>query len=108
MSRMICISTPRVKATRKSARPAAPFGAGIMTRRQPYTAAEYASTGELFSDYGDWAAPMLAGLETCECCGRPVERGELHHGLCDCCESRAIEASQASLYLSAGLGYASH
>lgn len=106
MSRIVALSTPRVKPTRHTGRPVAPFGQGILTRRQPFTAAEYASTGELFADYGDWAALMLAGLESCECCNRPVRKGELHGGLCDCCESRAEEATVASMYLGAGLGYA--
>lgn len=108
MSRIIAISTLKVKATRHSARPVATFGEGVFTRRQPFTAAEYAATGELFSDYGDWAALMLAGKEACEACGRPVHRGELRHGLCDCCEARAEEASMASLYYGAGLAYACH
>lgn len=113
MSRIMCASTPRVKPVRKSPRPAAPFGAGIFpARRQRFepTAEERAWAAAEFSDYDGWEGRLIAGLEACICeaCSRPVRSGELHHGLCDVCESAAEDASMASLYGSAGLGFCSH
>jgi hypothetical protein len=39
---IIVLTRPRVKPTRRTARPARPFGTGIFERRMPYTAADLA------------------------------------------------------------------
>lgn len=101
MSRIICTSDVKVKSSRRTARPAAPFGAGVFARFQP-SAADQAWAAQAFGVDADWDVRLAAGVETCECCGRPVELG----GLCDACETRAEEATMASLYYGAGLGYA--
>ncbi len=36
MSRMICIATPRIKPTRRSVRPDAPFAAGLAIKPSPF------------------------------------------------------------------------
>lgn len=111
MSRMMVVSTPKIKPVRRTPRPAAPFGQGILpARRERFepSAADRAWAAQVFSADGDWAGRLASGLETCECCGRPVERGGLVGGLCGVCETRALDASMASMYLGAGLAYASH
>jgi hypothetical protein len=107
MSRIIAIPTRKVKAVRKTARPSAPFGAGILprtTRFEP-TDEDRAAAAQLFADDCDWDARMASGLETCGACGRPVEPCDLECGLCCECLSRAEEATMASQYAGVGLGW---
>jgi hypothetical protein len=97
----------RVKPTRHTARPAAPFGAGIHPARirfEPSDDDRRWAAQTFGDDDPDWDARLAAGLETCEACGRPAEPGELECGLCAVCMGRAEGATMASLYYSAGMG----
>jgi hypothetical protein len=42
MTRIIALTRPQVKPTRRTSKPARPFGEGIFTRREPDTAADLA------------------------------------------------------------------
>ena len=88
----------------KSARPF-----GILPRRErrmPFTQADLDWAAQSFGDDDpDWDVRLATGLETCEACGRPTEPGEIECGLCSVCLSRAEEATMASLYYSAGMGW---
>lgn len=108
MSRILVVNTPRVKPTRRSPRTLAPFAAGLFARRERFqpSAEDAAWAAQVFGADADWDVRLMTGLETCEACGRPTPCGALVGGLCEHCEARAEEASQASLYYSAGLGYA--
>jgi hypothetical protein len=105
----IISTTPRrVKPTRHSARPPAPFGAGVFpyrTRFEPSKEDRRWAAQVFGDDDPDWDVRLAAGLETCEACGRPVEPSEMECGLCSVCLSRAEEATMASLYYSAGMGW---
>jgi hypothetical protein len=98
------------KPTRRTARPAAPFGAGLYPTRFVPSDEDLAAVGPLFADVADWDARMAADADgdECEACGRPVERGELEGGLCNVCQCRAEEATMACLYYSAGMGWRSY
>jgi hypothetical protein len=114
---------PKIKPTRRTARPAASFGAGIL-RFAPFavtypdhfepSAEDRAAAAAMFAADADadadWDARMAADAngDRCEVCGRPVERGELLGGLCNVCQCRAEEATMASLYYSAGMGWRSY
>jgi hypothetical protein len=92
---------PMVKTTRRTARPSAPFGAGIdpiRTRFEP-SDEDRAAAAVMFGDDADWDARMAADAngEECEVCGRPVERCELQGGLCNACQIAAEEAAVACL-----------
>jgi hypothetical protein len=104
---MISAKSRRVKPTRRIARPPAPFGAGVYPTRARYEPSDEdrAAAALMFADDADWDARMAAGIETCEACGRPVERGELECGLCCVCMARAEEASVACQYYGAGMGW---
>ena len=104
---MISTKARRVKPTRHSARPAAPFGAGVYPTRTRFEPSEEDRrwAAQSFADDADWEVRLIAGLETCEACGRPVEPGELECGLCSVCMARAEEASMASQYYGAGMGW---
>jgi hypothetical protein len=102
-------------ATRKPAR----FGAGLSVF-VPFAVtapgfiepsdADRAAVGSLFADIADWDARPAADAsgDDCEACGRPVERGELVGGLCNVCQCRAEEATMASQYAAAGMGWKSY
>lgn len=102
----------KIKPTRRPARPAAPFGAGVFPRPTRFEPSDEdrAAAAAMFGDDADWSARMAADAngDDCEACGRPVERGELEGGLCNVCQCRAEEATMASLYYSAGMGWRSY
>jgi hypothetical protein len=105
---IVTIKSHRVKPTRHSARSATPFGAGIYparTRFEPSDDDRRWAAQTFGDDDPDWDVRLACGIETCEACGRPVEPGELEQGLCCECMSRAEEASIASMYYSAGMGW---
>jgi hypothetical protein len=116
---MISTKARNVKPTRRTARPFAPFGAGLV-HYVPFAVAaadfvepsdeDKAAAAALFSADADWSARMAADAngDHCEACGRPVERGELEGGLCNVCQCRAEEATIASLYGSVGMGFRSY
>jgi hypothetical protein len=106
---MTIISTKsrRVKPTRHSARPAAPFGAGVYpkpSRFEPTDEDRRWAAQAFGDDDPDWDVRLADGIE-CEACGRPVEPGELECGLCCVCMTRAEEATMRSQYAGAGLGW---
>jgi hypothetical protein len=109
----------KIKPTRRTARPDAPFGAGILrfvplavTCPDHFEPSELdrAAAAAMFGADADWSARMAADAngDDCEACGRPVGRGELEGGLCNVCQCRAEEATTASLYYSAGMGWRSY
>src|SRR5689334_15828587 len=100
---MISTKSRRVKPTRHSARPAAPFGAGVHPARARFEPSDEdrAAAVLMFADDADWDVRMAAGLEACEACGRPAEPGELEMGLCCVCMTRAEEATMRSQYAGA-------
>jgi hypothetical protein len=102
---MISVEFRRVKPTRHSARPAAPYGAGVYPTRTRFEPSDEdrAAAVLMFADDADWDARMAAGLE-CEACNRPVEPGELEMGLCCVCMTRAEEATMRSQYIGVGMG----
>lgn len=113
MSRILAIPSIKSKPTRRTARPVAPFGSGILPDRpirrprfEP-SPADRQWAAQVFGFDADWDARLAAGLESCVVCSRPVRRGELIGGLCSVCDARAEDASMASLYGSAGLGFRS-
>jgi hypothetical protein len=114
MSRILCTPSLKVKPTRRTARPSAPFGSGILptrrTRKPRFepTAADAAWASQTFGVDADWDAHLTAGFQHCEVCNRPVAKGALVGGLCDRCEARAEDATMASGYFAAGLAYAAH
>jgi hypothetical protein len=107
------------KPTRRTARPDAPFGAGIL-RFVPFAVTcpddfepsdeDKAAAARMFADDADWNARLAADAngEECEACGRPVERGEIEGGLCNTCQCRAEEATMASQYAALGMGFRSY
>lgn len=103
---------PKIKPTRRTARPSAPFGTGVFPRPTRFEPSDEdrAAAAALFADDCDWAARMAADAngDNCEVCGRPVERGELEGGLCSVCQCRAEEATMASQYAAAGMGWRSY
>jgi hypothetical protein len=101
---------PKSKPTRRTARPAAPFGAGVFPRpaRSGPSDADRRWAAQTFGDDADWDVRLAAGLDACEACGRPVGRGELEQGLCDVCMSRAEEHTMASQYAAPGMGWRSY
>jgi hypothetical protein len=100
------------KPARRTARPSAPFGAGVFPRptRSGPSDEDRAAAAAMFGVDADWDARMAADAdgEECEVCGRPVESGELEGGLCNACRCRAEGAAMASLYFSAGMGWRSY
>jgi hypothetical protein len=107
MSRIINFPSRRVKPTRHSVRPSAPFGSGILPRPARFEPPDEdkAAAVLMFADDADWDVLLIAGLEACEACGRPAEPGELECGLCCVCMARAEEASIACQYYGAGMGW---
>jgi hypothetical protein len=109
----------KIKPTRRTARPDAPFGAGIL-RFVPFAVIypdhfepgdeDKAAAAAMFGDDADWDARMAADAngDNCEACNRPVERGELEGGLCNVCQCRAEEATMTSQYAAAGMGWRSY
>jgi hypothetical protein len=104
-----------VKVTRRTPRPDAPFGAGILRfapygGTMPYNVADLEWAAQEFGRDADWDARLAADAngEECHTCGRPVERGELEGGLCNVCQCRAEESTMACLYSSAGMGWKSY
>ena len=123
MSRIMCVATLKVKPTRKSPRPSAPFGQGILASRpfagrMPYTLADLSDAAAMFaSAEPDWdalafeaecqdrldaMAPSTYGH--CLNCSRPCD-DLTEQGLCDRCDSAADDASIASRNYAAGLGF---
>jgi hypothetical protein len=129
---MITPIARRVKPTRRTARPAAPFGAGILprpTRFQP-TDEDRAAAVLMFADDADWDVrladaeqpepdyDMLAGEAAtldamcaltpppaglCKTCGEPSEA--LSWGMCpDCYDDAATDAAIACVNSLHGLG----
>ena len=83
-----------------------PFGMlPARERRMPYTQADLDWAAQAFGDDADWDVRLIAGLETCEACNRPVEPGELECGLCSVCMTRAEEATVACQFYGAGMGW---
>jgi hypothetical protein len=127
MSRMIRTASPKVKPARRTARPAAPFGAGLL-RYIPF-----AVTAPGFVEPGDadrrWAAQAfadasgpdydrlageaaaLASIEAlspppagyCRSCGEPVDSSSQVY--CDACDAAGTEATIKGENGRAGLGY---
>ena len=97
------------KPTRRTARLAAPFGAGIYptrtTRFEP-SDEDRAAAAAMFGVDADWPLRLIAS--ECEACGRPVECGEIEGGLCNVCQCRAEAATMASQYAAAGMGWRSY
>jgi hypothetical protein len=125
---MISTRTRRVKATRHTARPSAPFGAGL-TNYVPFavvaegfvepTDEDKAAAARIFADEPepDWdmlagEAEYIASVENlgpppaagvCKKCGEPSE--ELSWGLCpDCYDDAATDAAIACVNNLHGLG----
>ena len=113
------------KPARRTARPSAPFGAGLF-RFVPFavTAAGYvepsdadrAAASAMFNDEPDYdqLAGEAAFLDACEAltpppagycrsCGKPAET--LSYGYCDACDDAGTEATIAGENGRAGLGY---
>lgn len=93
MSRILAIASIKSKPTRRTVRPSAPFGSGILPDRpdrrprfEP-SEADRQWAAQVFGDTADWGARLIAGFESCEVCDRPVRRGELIGGLGTTCES---------------------
>ena len=131
MSRIICIADTKVKATRKSPRPSAPFGQGILASRpfagrMPFTTADLAEAALMFADDAtttadtDWDALALEAEEKaryesqaatvfghCLNCSLPCD-DLTAQGLCDRCDDAATDASIASKNASYGLGFVVH
>jgi hypothetical protein len=132
---MISSKTGCVKPTRHSARPSAPFGAGIFparTRFEP-TEDDRQWAAQVFAADADWDVRMAEGDEVepdwdmlaaeaayydtcavlgpppladrCEACGKAVEPGELEMGLCSRCMSSAEEHAIAAQYAALGMGW---
>ena len=106
---MISVESRRVKPTRRTARPPAPFGAGVYPRATRFEPSEEDRlwAAQSFGADADWCARMAADAngDRCEACGRPVGRGELEGGLCSVCMARAEAASVACADYGAGLGW---
>jgi hypothetical protein len=100
MTTILFDSTATRKPARRTARP---------TRLEP-SDEDKAAAAAMFADDADWDARMAADAngDECEACGRPVERGELVGGLCNVCQCRAEEATMASQYAAAGMGWRSY
>ena len=98
------------KPTRRMARPSAPFGQGVYPTRTRFEPSDEDRrwAAQVFGVDADWDVRLAAGLDACEACGRPVEPGELEQGLCDVCHCRAEEATMASQYAGAGMGWRSY
>jgi hypothetical protein len=103
---------PKIKPTRRTARPAAPFGAGVFPRPTRFEPSDEdkAAAVAMFAADAYWVARVAADAngDACEACGRPVERGELVGGLCNVCQCRAEEATMRSQYAGVGLGWHSY
>lgn len=109
----------KIKPTRRTARPDAPFGAGL-TRFVPFAVLapgfvepsdeDRAAVGPLFAGGADWDARAWSDAHGthCEMCDRPVERGELVGGLCSACQDAAEEAMMTCQYGAVGLGWRSY
>lgn len=110
MSRIIALPSLKSKPTRRTARPDAPFGAGILpyrpsSGRMPYTAEDLAWAAQAFADpEPDWdqLAGEAAFLDTLEALTpAPVDRcrscGELSEALAGgrCPECRAFARFEA-------------
>jgi hypothetical protein len=119
MSRILCVGTLKVKPVRKTTRPEAPFGAGILPKRARFqpSDADRRWAAQAFADGGepDWdaLAAEAACLDAmCSLTPPPVERcpscGELAEaladGLCPDCERRADEMTHACVNRHFGLG----
>jgi hypothetical protein len=132
MSRMAPLAA-KVKATRHTSRPDAPFGAGILRSapyygRQPFTAADLEWAAQEFGRDADWDARMaadagpdwdtLAGearfvdaasdltppVRACRSCGEPAD--DLNApGWCDRCDREGTDASIACVNARFGLGH---
>jgi hypothetical protein len=118
MSRMICLPSLKVKPTRKTARPSAPFGQGIAIpykgRQMPYTQADLDEAAQMFagSPEPDWDAlaaqrewedlyekGLLAPVEFGHCAVCSTPYGDLTpQGLCDACDIHACETSSVNRY----------
>lgn len=110
MSRIIVLQSRKVKATRHTDRPSAPFGVGIFARPVRFEPSDEDRTAaaQMFGDLdGGWSARIAADAngDQCDVCRRPVERGELDQGLCTTCACRAEDAAMASQYAAAGMGW---
>jgi hypothetical protein len=123
MSRMICLPSLKVKPTRKTARPSAPFGAGILASRpfagrMPFTYQDTLDAAQMFADEStpDYDAMAMESAyydqfngsfpETGHCllCGdRTADLTSA--GLCDRCDDRAMDATTACRNASVGLGF---
>jgi hypothetical protein len=126
MSRIMCVSSRKVKATRHSRRPAAPFGSGIlrfvpMSRGFEPSADDRRAAAQMFADAGDpdydtlaGEAAFLASLESlspppagiCRSCGEMAE--SLTYGYCDACNDAGTEATIKGANGRAGLDYRVH
>lgn len=121
MATILARRTPRVKPTRHTPRPAAPFGAGVFprTRRFEPSEADRRWAAELFGAQADeftdedlalleaqaeqarWEAmrEMIEAGERCACCGvRESDGFEIDPGtgLCNACLDGAERAAMAS------------
>jgi hypothetical protein len=123
MSRIMCVSSRKVKATRHSRRPAAPFGSGIlrvvpMSRGFEPSADDRRAAAQMFADDGEPDYDLLAGeaafLASCEAltpppAGNCLSCGELAetltYGYCDACDDAGTEATIKGQNARAGLGY---
>lgn len=110
---------PKIKPTRRTARPAVPFGTGVFPRPARFepSAEDRAAAAAMFADdepdYDTLAgeAAFLASCEAmtpppagyCRSCGELAEA--LSHGLCDACDDAGTEATIKGENGRAGLGY---
>ena len=126
MSRMICVSTPRVKPARRRPADPHPFGAGILpyhpsAGRVPYTIEDLDAAAQMFANAendrenrrleqrageavweGQFHATAPAGC--CQLCGEPSDWLDPVHGLCEPCMTAAENATIASVNAAHGLG----
>jgi hypothetical protein len=124
MSRMMCVSSTKVKATRNTSRPAAPFGRGILRFVAFAVTApgfvepsieDRMAAAQMFGDAGEPDYDTLAGESAavtsmeamtpppaglCRSCGEPAEA--LY---CDACDDAGTAATIAGESYRAGAGY---
>jgi hypothetical protein len=127
MSRIFSPSPRKVKATRRNARPAAPFGSGLVRyvafavtapgfvepsdEDRAWAAREFADGPEPDYDTLAGEATALAAMEalspppagTCRSCGQPVDSPSDVY--CDACDDAGTEATIKGENGRAGLGY---
>jgi hypothetical protein len=113
MSRIMCTSSPKVKATRKTSRPSAPFGAGLLPKpyrrfepsdaERKWAAAAFADDASPDYDQLAGEAAFLASYEAMSSCGQAAET--LTYGYCNACDDAGTEATINGQNDKAGLGY---